>query len=197
MVAEFQFAFRAESPASIAGRKKGRTYMSNILGQKGAALARRSWRFLAQGLRSKDSPKKWGTAEPAAAGLDAACPTLRAALSRKTSGARRRSAAGSKVRGLPPLRPCWLMIKQKPSELSEGSCCRFLRSHPRRIGLGRRSGRHPAAAATEYHGCFRWIPQTGTFYFAGKRNFLLCLDTSGHQLDTGSGRAIKLYTTIY
>jgi hypothetical protein len=55
---------------------------------------------------------------------------------------------------------------------------RFLRSHPRRIGLGRRSRRDPAAAASLYHGCFRRTPKTGTFYFAGKRKFLLCPDTS-------------------
>jgi hypothetical protein len=32
-------------------------------------------------------------------------------------------------------------------------------------------------ARTAYHALPAWHPETGTFYFAGKRNFLLCLDT--------------------
>ena len=32
-------------------------------------------------------------------------------------------------------------------------------------------------ARTDYHALPAWHPETGTFYFAGKRNFLLCLDS--------------------
>ena len=44
------------------------------------------------------------------------------------------------------------------------------------------SARHPARkraslrATSTYHGQFSRLWKTGTFYFAGKRNFLLCLD---------------------
>src|SRR6266498_2156407 len=31
-------------------------------------------------------------------------------------------------------------------------------------------------ARSDYHALPAWLPKTGTFYFAGKRNFLLCLD---------------------
>jgi hypothetical protein len=60
---------------------------------------------------------------------------------------------------------------------------RFLRSHPRRIGLGRRSRRDPAAADSQYHGCFRRASKTGTFYFARKRKFLLCRDRCLRPID--------------
>ena len=33
-------------------------------------------------------------------------------------------------------------------------------------------------ARTDYHALPTWHPKTGTFYFAGNRNFLLCLDTN-------------------
>ena len=39
----------------------------------------------------------------------------------------------------------------------------------------------PASASparTDYHALPPWPSETGTFYFAGKRNFLLCLDTA-------------------
>jgi len=32
-------------------------------------------------------------------------------------------------------------------------------------------------ACTDYHALPKWTLKTGTFYFAGKRNFLLCLDS--------------------
>jgi len=42
--------------------------------------------------------------------------------------------------------------------------------------LGSSTRRDPGAADRTYHGWSRWPLKTGTFYFAGKRNFLLCRD---------------------
>jgi hypothetical protein len=36
-------------------------------------------------------------------------------------------------------------------------------------------------ARTDYHALPAWPLKTGTFYFAGKRNFLLCLDNEANQ----------------
>src|SRR5712692_4447700 len=103
------------------------------------------------------------------------------------------NTAGSKVRGRAA--PATLRGFTKETLWDHQRVpCRFLRSHPRRIGLGRRARRDPAAAAPTYHG---WSPRplkTGTFYFAGKRNFRLCLDTFGHNAGTFA-RGLK-YTAI-
>jgi hypothetical protein len=42
--------------------------------------------------------------------------------------------------------------------------------------LGSSTRRDPGAADRTYHGWSRRPLKTGTFYFARKRNFLLCLD---------------------
>ena len=49
-------------------------------------------------------------------------------------------------------------------------------ANPVASALGNRIGRDPDAAERTYHGWSRRPLKTGTFYFAGKRNFLLCLD---------------------
>src|ERR1039457_7302479 len=44
-----------------------------------------------------------------------------------------------------------------------------------------RQGRDPQRTRPDYHALTEGSIKTGTFYFAGKRNFLICLDTEGSQ----------------
>ena len=52
-------------------------------------------------------------------------------------------------------------------------------ANPVASALGSSTRRDPSAADRTYHGWSRRPLKTGTFYFARKRNFLLCLDTIG------------------
>jgi hypothetical protein len=54
---------------------------------------------------------------------------------------------------------------------------RLLRSQPRRLGLGLLARRDPSEAVPTYHEGAKLTLQTGTFYLAGNRNFLLGSDT--------------------
>jgi len=74
--------------------------------------------------------------------VDAACKPRRAALPRKSSGARRRFAAGSKVRGLPPLRP-GRPRKRKPSGVTRGFPADFFGAIPVASALGAAAGATP------------------------------------------------------
>src|ERR1035441_2954497 len=64
-------------------------------------------------------------------------------------------------------------------------------ANPVASALGSNARRDPGAADRTYHGWSRRPLKTGTFYFAGKRNFLLCLDNAAastlrpRQLDAG------------
>src|SRR5450631_4383601 len=51
-------------------------------------------------------------------------------------------------------------------------------ANPVASALGSNARRDPGAADRTYHGWSQRPLKTGTFYFAGKRNFLLCLDTT-------------------
>ena len=56
-------------------------------------------------------------------------------------------------------------------------------ANPVASALGSSTRRDPGAADRTYHGWSRRPLKTGTFYFAGKRNFLLCLDIFRRELD--------------
>ena len=51
-------------------------------------------------------------------------------------------------------------------------------ANPVASALGSSTRRDPGAADRTYHGWSQRPLKTGTFYFARKRNFLLCLDTA-------------------
>src|SRR5258708_7941539 len=53
----------------------------------------------------------------------------------------------------------------------------FFGASPVASALGVYARRDPGVTRSTYHGWSRRPLQTGTFYFAGKRNFLFCLDT--------------------
>jgi hypothetical protein len=55
-------------------------------------------------------------------------------------------------------------------------------ANPVASALGSSTRRDPSAADRTYHGWSQRQLKTGTFYFAGKRNFLLCLDKSSKLL---------------
>src|SRR5664280_241965 len=55
-------------------------------------------------------------------------------------------------------------------------------ANPVASALGSSTRRDPGAADRTYHGWPQRPLKTGTFYFAGKRNFLLCLDKSSKLL---------------
>src|SRR5450432_2802978 len=65
-------------------------------------------------------------------------------------------------------------------------------ANPVASALGSSTRRDPGAAHRTYHG-WSWRPlKTGTFYFARKRNFLLCLDS----LSYGPERPIRSWTAL-
>ena len=113
--------------------------------------------FFCQGLRSETSPQKCRQSEPTAVGLYGCLP--------KTQAAR----CGG-------WRPCdpRAGAKQNPLGSPEGSLPISYGASPIASALVSTPGATPTWPSSTYHGWLLRPLKTGTFYFARKRNFLLC-----------------------
>src|ERR1039457_2609684 len=69
-------------------------------------------------------------------------------------------------------------------------------ANPVASALGSSTRRDPSAADRTYHGWSRRPLKTGTFYFARKRNFLLCLDTDRRSTRLNSSHLVISYAVF-
>src|SRR5579862_3216641 len=70
-------------------------------------------------------------------------------------------------------------------------------ANPAASALGNSAGRDPSEAVRTYHEDRKTNPKTGTFYFAGNRNFLFGTDTGPSEIFMRDGAPDKIIRTGY
>jgi hypothetical protein len=161
--------------------------------ERRANAARRSSRFIAQSPPLRGFTKEMGLVDFVV--LETACQTLRDALPRKTSGARRRFAAGSKVRGRPPLRPCCGPKNENPPvrKTPEGSLPISSEPSPSHRTLGIRLGATPCGQSNFNMHPQRLWPKGDISTLQKGVTFLFCVDRGGIGLDRGGRKRNELH----